>query len=255
MDQVVFIITPDISKKMTEELNNSTENNSTPDPVAISAGPTTPGTDVSIPARAKINPLLLALNLLILIGLIILYILHFTGTGSKGTAITGAVEKANKGSISVAFVNNDSIMNSYDLVKKMRTDLEAKGKRLEGEIAAKQKAFEKDAAYFQEQVGKKAISDKSAQEIYAQLQQNQQSIYQLRDRYAAELQQSEMDMNVALIDTVMNFLKRYNDKYKFDYILGFTKGANILYANDTLDITKDVLKELNMAYQKKHGEK
>jgi outer membrane protein len=64
-----------------------------------------------------------------------------------------------------------------------------------------------------------------------------------------------MDMNVALIDSVMNFLKRYNDKYKFDYILGFTKGGNILFANDTLDVTQDVIKELNSAYLEKHGGK
>jgi outer membrane protein len=203
-------------------------------------------------ARPAINPLLLALNLLMLVGLIVLFIFHFSGKNS-GNSMAGAVQKASKGSLSVAFVNNDTILSKYELVKKMRADLQAKGQRLEAEVAAKQKAFEKDAAYFQDQVAKKAISDQSAQEIYAQLQQNQQKIYELRDRYAAELSQSEADMNVALIDSVMNFLHRYNEKYKFDYILGFNKGGNILYANDTLDVTNDVLRELNTEYQKKHG--
>jgi len=240
---------------MTEELNNNTENTSTPEPVTTFTEPIATATDPAVPASNKINPLLLALNLVMLVGIIILFVLHFTGSGNTNNTASGALEKANKGAISVAFVNNDSILSNYDLVKKMRADLEAKGRRLEGEVAAKQQAFEKDAAYFQEQVKKKAISDQSAQEIYGQLQQNQQSIYQLRDRYAAELQQSEMDMNVALIDSVMNFLKRYNDKYKFDYILGFTKGGNILFANDTLDVTQDVIKELNSAYLEKHGGK
>lgn len=205
--------------------------------------------------KCKRNHLLISLNVLMLIGLVVLYVLYFTSGGKQTSSISGAVAKANRGFISVAFVNNDSILNNYDLVKKMRTDLEAKGKRLESEVAAKQKAFEKDAAYFQEQVQKKSISDQSAQEIYGQLQQNQQKIYELRDRYAAELQQSEMDMNVALLDSIMNFLQRYNENYKFDYILGFTKGGNILLANDTLDISDDVLKELNTEYQKKHGSK
>ena len=240
---------------MTEELKNSTENSSIPEPVVTPNENPAPSTDPGVPAGNKINPLLLALNIAALVGVIILFVLHFTGSGSKSDTVSGALDKANKGTIKVAFVNNDSILSNYELVKKMRADLEAKGRRLEGEVASKQQAFEKDAAYFQEQVKKKAISDQSAQEIYGQLQQNQQSIYQLRDRYAAELQQSEMDMNVALIDSVMNFLKRYNDKYKFDYILGFTKGGNILYANDTLDVTKDVIKELNSAYLEKHGGK
>ena len=240
---------------MTEELNNSTENTSTFEPVTTSTEPIVTAAEPAVPATNKINPLLLVLNLVMLLGIIILFILHFSGSGSRSNATSGAIDKAGKGAIKVAFVNNDSILSNYDLVKKMRADLEAKGKRLEGEVAAKQQAFEKDAAYFQEQVKKKAISDQSAQEIYGQLQQNQQSIYQLRDKYAAELQQSEMDMNVALIDSVMNFLKRYNEKSKFDYILGFTKGGNILFANDTLDVTKDVIKELNSAYQEKHGGK
>jgi len=240
---------------MTEELHNNTENTSTPEQVVISTEKTTPIADAASPAPNKINPILIALNAVMLVGIIILFILHFTGSGSKSNPLSGAVEKASKGNISVAFVNNDSILSSYELVKKMRADLEAKGRRLEGEVAAKQKAFEKDAAYFQEQVAKKAISEQSAQEIYGQLQQNQQQIYQLRDKYAAELQQSEMDMNVSLLDSVMNFLNRYNEKYKFDYILGFTKGGNILYANDTLDVTGDVIKELNLEYIEKHGGK
>jgi len=232
---------------MTEELNNNST--SATEPVAPLNENTAPTSEYA--AQPKTNPLLLALTLVALAGVIILFILHFTG--SKSSAVSGALDKASKGAITVAFVNNDSILSHYELVKKMRADLEAKGKRLEGEIASQQQAFEKDAAYFQDQVKKKALSDKSAQEIYGQLQQNQQKIYALRDRYAAELQQSELDMNVALIDSVMNFLKRYNEKYKFDYILGFTKGGNILYANDTLDVTNDVIKELNAAYLKNHS--
>jgi outer membrane protein len=239
---------------MTEELNNN-ENSSITDPVVTSPEQKEHLTEAYAPAPNKINPMLLAMNIVMLIGIIILYVLHFSGSGSDSNRMSGAVEKASKGNISVAFVNNDSILSKYELVKKMRADLTAKGTRLEAEVAAKQKAFEKDAAYFQEQVAKKAISDQSAQEIYGQLQQNQQQIYQLRDRYTAELQQSEMDMNVALLDSVMNFLNRYNEKYKFDYILGFTKGGNILYANDTLDLTDDVLKALNEEYLKKHGNK
>lgn len=239
---------------MTEELNNTTENTST-EQVASANENILTATENNVPAAAKINPLLLALNLVMLVGLIILYILYFTSSGSNNNSSGAALAKANKGSISVAFVNNDSILNNYELVKKMRADLEAKGRRLEAEVASKQKAFEKDAAYFQDQVAKKTISEKSAQEIYGQLQQNQKNIYDLRDRYAADLQRSELDMNIALLDSVTNFLNRYNDKYKFDYIFGYAKGGNILFANDTLNVTKDVLKALNEEYLKKHGDK
>jgi outer membrane protein len=150
----------------------------------------------------------------------------------------------------VAFVNNDSIMKHYELVKKLAADLESKTRRLEGDVAARQKGFEKDAAYFQEQLQKKSISEQSAQEIYAQLQNEQAKIYELRDSYMADLHQSELALQVTVLDSVMNFLDRFNRQYKFDYILGFTKGGNILYANDTLDITNTVIEKLNEEYKK-----
>jgi hypothetical protein len=121
---------------MTEELNNNTENTSTPEPVATSIEPIATATDPVVTTSSKINPLLLALNLVMLVGIIILFVLHFTGSGSTNNTTSGALAKANNGAISVAFVNNDSILSNYDLVKKMRADLEAKGRRLEGEVAA-----------------------------------------------------------------------------------------------------------------------
>ncbi|HOW30103.1 MAG TPA: OmpH family outer membrane protein [Bacteroidales bacterium] len=226
------------------------------EPVEQNIQPETESKTELHPRKTDKTQLLLALNILLFLALAILYVLFFSRKDhNQGADISKTLEKAGSGTMKVAFVNNDSILTHYDLVTKLSDELAGKTKRLEGEIAAKQKAFEKDAGYFQQQVEKKALSDQSAQEIYAQLQQNQQSILELRDRYAAELQQNQIDMNIVVLDSVMNFLKRYNDKYKFDYILGFTKGGNILYANDTLDITNSVIKELNEQYSKQNPAK
>jgi outer membrane protein len=193
---------------------------------------------------------MLILNIILALAVVLLFVLYLTGRSPMSKKVSPAAALSGA-SIKVAYVNNDSILTGYELVKKMRTDLEAKGKRLETELASKQKAFDKDASYFQEQVKKKALSDQSAQEIYAQLTQEQQKINELRQRYSAELQQNEMQMNVVLLDTVTNFLKRYNAINKFDYVLGFSRGGNILLANDTLDITQSVLEELNKEYKGK----
>jgi outer membrane protein len=237
---------------MTEDINSQNENPVQETPKQFTEVlPVVPVTDSVNPSPQK--PWLLILNIVLLVGLVVLYILYFTSKGDgKHPSMTQTLDKAKNGAISVAFVNNDSILANYDLVIKMKKELQAKGDRYSAEVAAKQSSFEKDAAYFQEQVQKKTLSDQSAQEIYQRLMENQQKITDLRDRYASELQLSEADMNVALLDSVMNFLHRYNHKYKFDYILGFNKGGNILYANDTLDITNDVLKELNLEYKGRH---
>jgi outer membrane protein len=241
---------------MTEDTTSET-NFSTPEipvePINDTINPEPTGEVAVHPRKTDKTQLLLALNILLFLALAILYVLFFSKHSQiRSDSISQTLQKAVSGNMKVAFINNDSVLANYDLVTKLADELSGKTKRLEGEIASKQKAFEKDAAYFQDQVQKKTLSDQSAQEIYGQLQQNQQSILELRDRYAAELQQNQIDMNIVVLDSVMNFLKRYNEKYKFDYILGFTKGGNILYANDTLDITKNVIKELNEQYNKQN---
>ncbi|HNX43486.1 MAG TPA: OmpH family outer membrane protein [Bacteroidales bacterium] len=244
---------------MTENITSEDTHNEIENPVEPITEPSQPEAERQPgkhPRKTDKLQLLLAVNILFFLALAVLYVLFFSNRqGGNSESMAKTLQKTGKGNMSVAFVNNDSILAHYDLVTKLSDELAGKTKRLEGEIAAKQKAFEKDASYFQDQVQKKALSDQSAQEIYGQLQQNQQGILELRDRYAAELQQNQLDMNVVVLDSVMNFLKRYNEKYKFDYILGFTKGGNILYANDTLDITNDVIKELNEQYHKKNPAK
>jgi len=241
---------------MTEEIKDMNEHAAEEVRPVETSGNTAQGPAVeqnNASAKSSSKSWLIYLNIVLLAGLAVLYVLHFTsGKGEDGPGMSQTLAKAGSGNISVAYVNNDSILENYELVKNLRKELQAKGDRYSADIANKQAVFEKDAAYFQEQVQKKSISEQSAQEIYASLMENQQKIYDLRDKYANEIQQSEVDMNVAVLDSVMNFLERYNTRYKFDYILGFNKVGSILYANDTLDITKDVIRSLNEEYRSKH---
>lgn len=206
--------------------------------------------EIIVPEKVKktnYNTILTFTNVLLFVGLIVLYFLVLKPGGNEPTNMA-LVQKVSGGSVTVAYVNSDSILVHYDLVKSMRKNLEAKTARLENELKTKQASFEKDAAYFQEQVSKKTISEASAQEIYGQLMGEQQKLYELREQYSNDLSKQEFDLNVLLIDSLNNFLKRYNEKMHFDYILSFNKGGSILAANDSLDITRDVLKLLNEEY-------
>lgn len=200
--------------------------------------------------KNKSNQVLTVLNVVLFVGIIILYfILLKPGADDDSIAVAAQSKAARSGNI--AYVNSDSLMTHYDLVKSMRADLETKSRQLEQELSRKQSAFEKDAGYFQEQVQKKSISEASAQEIYSSLMAEQQKLYELREQYAGEISRNEYELNLILIDSLNNFLKRYNQKYHYDYILSYSHGGNILVANDSLDITRDVLKKLNKEYNSK----
>lgn len=194
----------------------------------------------------QLNLVLTIVNAILLAGLVILY---FIVLKPGGGIPEKAIQKASSGSVTVAYVNSDTLLANYSLVKEMRDQLQANTTKYENELKNKQSAFEKDAAYFQEQVNKKTISEASAQEVYASLMNEQQKLYDLRERYTSELAKQEFDMNQLLLDSLNNFLNRYNKKMNFDYIFSYNKGGSILTANDSLDITNEVLELLNSEFK------
>jgi outer membrane protein len=193
----------------------------------------------------------LIFSLLSLIGVVILFILYFT-TGKSSTAAKGDLPEAAIAPLTgntVAFIHTDSILKNYELVKDFADKLEQKTKKYEETIVNKQSEFEKEAAYFQESVKKNALSEKSANEIYQTLMQKQQAIMEMKDKYQRELADDELQINALLVDTVTNFLKRYNKNLNYDYILGYNKNGNIFLTNDTFNITNRVIFELNKEYK------
>lgn len=199
--------------------------------------------------KRNFNPVLTITNIVLLAGLIVLYFIVLKPNDNLPGI---AMQKASGSSVTIAYVNSDSVLANYTLVKSMREELEKNTKRLETELKNKQASFEKDAAYFQEQVNRKSISEASAQEIYGKLMAEQQKLYELRDQYSTQISQKEFDMNQLLLDSLDNFLKRYNKKMNFDYIFSYNKGGSILTANDSLDITKEVINLLNSEYKEKN---
>ena len=194
--------------------------------------------------RFNLNTLL---TLLLLAGLIVLYILHFTaGRSSQPPAMPLA--KADGKSLSVVFVNIDSLNANYEYVKVLRRDLESTGKKLQTEVLSEKTALEKEAADFQKQMGANAITEERARVVYEALMQKQQALMQKQEHYTQLVAEQEMNMNLRLVDSVTAFLKRFNRSYGFDYILGYKTGGEILVSNDTLDITHQVLEALNTEY-------
>lgn len=194
----------------------------------------------------------LVLGLIALLGVIILFILHFTG-GSNTNKTDSLSNMPLPGSENnkIVFVNTDSILHGYELVDELTTQLESERDRKNADFSQRQKSYEEDAAYFQSQVEKQAISESSAQQIYEKLMLQQQDLYKLQDQYAAELSRKEYEMNMVLLDSIKNYLVRLNKTYQFDYILSSNNTGNILFAKDTFDITSQVLTGLNSEYREK----
>lgn len=197
------------------------------------------------PVKSTLITINTVLNILLLAGLIVLYILYFTPKVPSSHEVPKAIQKTGMRPMTVVFVNIDSLNSRYEFVKLLRGELESTGKKLQSELMTEQSEFEKEAADFQKKVAANAIPEDKAKAEYESLMQRQQGLVEKKDRYTQQVGDQELQLNMRLLDTVTNFLKRYNQQYHYDYILGYKTAGEILVANDTLDITNDVLNALN----------
>ena len=145
--------------------------------------------------------------------------------------------------VKTAYVDTSVLMNEYteakDLEAKYKAQAEEKGRQLQAEITR----FKQDAANFQSQA--QANGQAWAQQRGAELQKREQQLGYAQQALAQQLQQESGVERDSLISGVKKFIKDYGKKNGYTYIYGTGDAATILYAEDKLDITKEVIKALN----------
>jgi len=191
--------------------------------------------------RCRLN---LILNIISLTGVIVIFVLYFIGHSGSGT-----VKKSANSSLLIGFVNSDSVMGNYELVNTIKDSLVAKQKKAEDNFAAQQSIFEALVTKYQKDLKANTLTIEQATNTEKILTQKQENLLTLKDELTNELAEEELSMNSMLQDSIINYLKRYNRKHNYDYILGFSKGSGILIANDSLDLTKEVLDGLNKEFK------
>jgi outer membrane protein len=190
------------------------------------------------------NKFLLYFNIFLLISLILLYILFFTQNKHYTNSL-----KSDTASLKIAWIDTDSLRTHYLLVKDMRDTLEQNYNRLQNEMRQRQNTLEAKAKEYQNKINANLLTVEQAQKIEQQLMIEQQTLYDLKETYSNQLSDQEYDMNERFVDSVSNFLARYKTENNFDYVLAYSKGGGILYANKKFDITSLVIEGLNKEYK------
>jgi outer membrane protein len=180
------------------------------------------------------------------IAVAVLYLLHFTGSGSS------KVQKNNESNsgantISIAYVKMDSVLFTYELAKKLTTNLQVNQESFKKEYSAKRIKFERDAAAFQEKVQRGGFLTEERQKLEQErLVGQQQEIQRLDYELTQKLNEMQGQINQQITDSISSFLKSYNANKKFDIILN---SASMLEGTPRFNITKDVADGLNKRYK------
>jgi outer membrane protein len=151
----------------------------------------------------------------------------------------------------VVFVNSDTLVNNYEYFKTVKIKLQNLSQQAQAEIAAKGQAFQKEVAAYQKSASSLTPVQKSATE--KKLAKKQQDLQALGENTQKQLQDESADANVKLYDRIAAYLKNYTKLKGYKIVLTYSKSnPSMLYGDESLDVTKEVVAGLNEEYKKEN---
>ncbi len=181
----------------------------------------------------------LSLNIILLLAVGFLYYKVYSNESpvslpTKGSAMRGDA---------IVFVNSDSLLKNYDYYNELLKDLQAHEDSVDMLLKSRSKSLEAEFSAYQSKAASMSPQQRAA--IEEGMMGKQQELMRLKESMVDKLQEQESAMGDSVHDRLVRVLKNLNKSNNYYFVLGYQRGNGILFANDSLDITKQVLKELN----------
>ncbi|MFN4026001.1 MULTISPECIES: OmpH family outer membrane protein [Flavobacterium] len=146
-----------------------------------------------------------------------------------------------------AYIDTSKLMEesteAKDIAEKYKDKSKVMGSQLEVEV----NRFKSEAANFQKNA--QANGQVWAQQKGAELQRREQELSYAQQAMLQQLQsESGVEMD-SLVSSYRKVIKEYGKDKGYDYIYGTGDIASVLYAKDSYDITKEIIKLVNDKYK------
>jgi len=206
----------------------------------------------------KVTPTcLLCANIVLFIGLVLIYIFHFTGIGthSKYNPDASMPAIAEDGVLKVAFIDSDTILAKYQYALDLQDELNRYKDAQERSYREQMMAFQNDYQNFLKTGENMTLTQQQAKE--AELKARAEKLSTLEAELTNKVMQKQLDSNIELLNRIFAFVREYNvANQQFDIILRKTfVDSPTLYMNPAMDITDEIVNGLNEEYKTFKGKK
>jgi outer membrane protein len=196
------------------------------------------------------NKGLLALNIVLLIGVAILFFLFFTRKDKVTSVITrpGADTAAQWQHTPVAYFDMDSIEANFVLWKKVQAEVVKREAGINDTINQMKMSFQ---SYYQKLQAQSAnLSPRQKDSLGNQLAQMDSEIKNRTAELNQTYQTFFMNKQQEIVTLIKNYCKEFNKDRRFSYIIAREPGL-FYYTDTAYNVTTDLLKGLNAFYSKK----
>lgn len=172
---------------------------------------------------------------------------NLTKTDSVAPQLSFSIPK-NLAGARVLYVNIDTIDAKYEAFADLSKEAGNNYAYIQKQYQKKATELQQQYDTYQQNMANKLLSENDDLAAQARLNAGAEELKKLENQISA-LEGSAMEKNAIITNDISTYFKSYARDKKIDYILAYGGASNVLYANDSLDVTSDVLKSLNENYR------
>lgn len=147
--------------------------------------------------------------------------------------------------VSIAFYIKDSVATHFTYFMESQEEIE----KMEAEVGAKanelQQQYAKLGNEYQTKMSRGLLSKNGEAYYSKKLQELQLEMTSLEQTEGAELAQKAEEFQESLLEKLDTYGKEYAEKNNFNLILAKEKMGAIMYADESMDITMDLIEYMN----------
>lgn len=163
--------------------------------------------------------------------------------------ILSAISISNLNNGDVAYVDINRLIHEYKRTEVVQKDFEAKSKILKGGADSLLLEWQSELTIYEKE---RVSMTKKELELKQELLQNkQQQINNYQKAIEKQLEDEDQNITQTVINDINDFVNEYGKKRNYKIIYGATGSGSIMYAEDSADLTDEVLLELNREFSGK----
>ena len=184
----------------------------------------------------------------LVVAVVILFVFQFSDNKKPVDTVVPESESMSKSAVTMAYIDIDSLMTNYTYSVDLNEQLMKKSENTRATLTVKARKLEADAQDFQRKAQTGSfLSEERMMSERDRIMKSEEDYRTLEQKLAHEFTEEQIRISEELRNTIVANLREYNKDKKYLIIHG-KMNDNILYGDESCNITAEVISFLNMKY-------
>jgi len=173
-------------------------------------------------------------------------IFGFTQCSQQATNVPQEQAPVAVSGLKIAYIDVDSLLANYAFYQDLAEEMTRKEENYRLALTEENNKLQKEYSEHQRKIANGVYSSaERAQSEENRFQKRNQALMEKSDKYSQELMAESNANSQKISETIDNYVKEYNKTHGYNLIIS---KASLLFADDALNITAEILEGLNTAY-------